>query len=210
MRVIHFVPSAFDYFADIKSVAFELVAGLSEAGVENEIIALQYGVLPQAEKDENQSVKTNYLGARYEGVINFHETLQDLSGFDVVHLHAPFLGAANEIIKWKKNNPEIPLVVTYYRDIPIVDLISVFLRWYNSRYLSKIFLIADRVICPILDNFLESRGKYLLEDLNKLEEFGTWNDDIHLTESANKVKLLQRDEVVKNLIGIYYTLINDK
>ena len=50
MRVIHIIPSAFEYFDDIRSQAFRLLDGLNKLGVETEAFTLQYGSTNKAQK----------------------------------------------------------------------------------------------------------------------------------------------------------------
>ncbi len=143
MRVIHIIPSAFEYFDDIKSQAFKLLDGLHKLGVEAEAFTLQYGSTNKAEK---ASVKAASLSVHnYIGNFDIDSAIADFSDFDIVHLHCPFFGAAGKILRWKKLNPSIPLVVTYYRQVRAEDLMSLFIRFYNAYYLPKIFKLADAV-----------------------------------------------------------------
>ncbi|MBU0546061.1 glycosyltransferase [Patescibacteria group bacterium] len=204
MRTIHIAPSAFEYFNDIKSVVFELVDGLTGLGQEAEVVTLQY-TMPT--KQERVEVREKAPATHYSGTVNFSETIKHLHEFDIVHLHCPFLGAAGEILRWKKDNPNVPFLITYYRDIPFIDLISIYLRWYNNWYLPKLFSVADKVLCVSIDNFMDGKGRKYLKDVDKLEEFGMEGAVVYLTESANEVKLVDRDGAVKNLAKIYNTLI---
>ena len=143
MRVIHVIPSAFDYFDDIRSQAFKLLDGLHKLGVETEAFTLQYGATNKAEKASIKSASPsvhNYLGN-----FDIDSAIDNFADFDIVHLHCPFFGAAGKILRWKKLNPGIPLVVTYYRDVRVQDLMSLFIKLYNVYYLPKIFKLADAV-----------------------------------------------------------------
>lgn len=143
MRVIHIIPFAFEYFNDIRSLAFKLLDGLHKLGVETEGFTLQYGSPNKAEKasiKEASSSVHNYLGN-----LDINSAIDNFSDFDIVHLHCPFFGAAGKILNWKKRNHGIPLVVTYYRKVRIDDLMSLFIRFYNAYYLPKIFKLADAV-----------------------------------------------------------------
>ncbi|MEK7131772.1 MAG: glycosyltransferase [Patescibacteria group bacterium] len=143
MRVIHIIPSAFEYFDDIRLQAFKLLDGLHKLGVETEAFTLQYGSTNKVEKasikEASPSVH-NYLGN-----FDIDSAIANFADFDIVHLHCPFFGAAGKILRWKKLNPGIPLVVTYYRPVRIQDLMSLFIRFYNAYYLPKIFKLADAV-----------------------------------------------------------------
>ena len=143
MPVIHIIPSAFEYFDDIRSQAFKLLDGLHKLGVETEAFTLQYGSTNKAEKASIKSASPsvhNYLGN-----FDIDSAIANFSDFDIVHLHCPFFGAAGKILNWKKLNPGIPLVITYYREVRVQDLMSLFIRLYNAYYLPKFFKLADAV-----------------------------------------------------------------
>ena len=145
MRVIHIIPSAFEYFDDIRSQAFSLLEELHKLGVENEAVTLQYGQHNRATKKSIQAAAPE-AAHNYLGDFDINSVIKSFADFDVVHLHCPFFGAAGKILRWKKLNPDIPLVVTYYRAVRILDLMSLFIRFYNAYYLPKIFKLADAVV----------------------------------------------------------------
>ncbi|EKD42976.1 MAG: hypothetical protein ACD_72C00515G0006, partial [uncultured bacterium] len=43
MRVLHIIPSAFDYFDDIRSEAFKMIDAEIEMGIDAEAMTLEYG-----------------------------------------------------------------------------------------------------------------------------------------------------------------------
>lgn len=141
MKVIHIIPSAFDYFNDIRSQAFKLLDGLHKLDVETEAFTLQYGLSNKAEK---KSVKEAAPSVHsHIGDFDINSAIASFSDFDVVHLHCPFFGAAGKILQWKKDNPNTPLVITFYREVRVLDLMSLFIRLYNAYYLPKFFKLAD-------------------------------------------------------------------
>ncbi len=143
MRVIHVIPSAFEYFDDIRSHAFKLLDELHKLDVETEAFTLQYGTPNKAEKNSIKQASPsvhNFIGS-----FDINSAIANFSDFDIVHLHCPFFGAAGKIMHWKKLHPDTPLVITYYRDVQIRDLMSLFIKLYNSYYLPKVFKVADAV-----------------------------------------------------------------
>lgn len=148
MRVIHIIPSAFEYFDDIRSQAFKLLDGLHKLGVENEAFTLQYGSTNKAEKASIKAASPSVHN--YIGNFDIDSAINNFADFDVVHLHCPFFGAAGKILRWKKLNPNVPLVATFYRQVRVVDLMSLFIKLYNAYYLPKI----DRVV-EAVDRFDE-------------------------------------------------------
>jgi hypothetical protein len=143
MRVIHIIPSAFDYFDDIRSRAFKLLDWLHKLGVEAEAFTLQYGSTNKAEKASIKEASPSVHN--YMGNFDINTAIDNFFNFDIVHLHCPFFGAAGKILRWKKLNPDIPLVVTYYREVRMEDLMSLFIRFYNAFYLPKFYKLADAV-----------------------------------------------------------------
>lgn len=160
MRVIHIVPSAFNYFDDIRSKAFAIVDGLHNLGIETEAFTVQYGStgkkLKESVKAASPSVHTLAATTGAQGLSN------SLKDFDVVHVHCPFLGAAKQILHWKQAFPHKLMVVTYYRDVPFSDGFSWFVKLYNAYFLPKIFRAADVVICSSINELAQYRGaKYI-------------------------------------------------
>ncbi|HSR88882.1 MAG TPA: glycosyltransferase family 4 protein [Candidatus Udaeobacter sp.] len=141
MRVIHVIPSAFEYFDDIRSQAFKLLEELNKLGVETEAFTLQYG---SPNREEKASIKEAAPSVHsHIGDFNAKNVIESFSDFDIVHLHCPFFGAAGKILRWKKLNPNSPLVITYYREIKLEDTFSLIIRLYNAYFLPKIFNLAD-------------------------------------------------------------------
>lgn len=143
MRVIHFVPSAFEYFEDIRSNVFHIVEELDKEEVNSEIITLQYGAPTQTSK---QAAAEQEVKRSYKGTMPTPELLESLSRFDIIHFHVPLLGFLGKFIKWKKLHPEARVVVSYYRPVRYDDLISWFVKWYNQHYLVQLNASAEAII----------------------------------------------------------------
>ena len=144
MKVIHIIPSAFDYFNDIRTQAFSLLEELHKLGVENEAITLQYGQPNRAIKKSVQSAAP--VAARnYLGNFDISGVIKTFADFDAVHLHCPFFGAAGKILRWAKTR-QSPLVITYYRPVLMSDFFSIIILAYNWFYLARLFKLADSVI----------------------------------------------------------------
>lgn len=145
MRVIHFVPSAFEYFEDIRSSVFQIVEELDKLGVESEIITLQYGAGAPS-KSVQKAAAEQEMKRSYKGVVPNSDLLQNLTGFDIIHFHVPCLGFVGKFLKWHKLHSKVRIVMSYYRPIPITDGISWFIRWYNKYYLPKLAKIARGIV----------------------------------------------------------------
>ena len=200
MRVIHIIPSAFEYFNDIRAQAFTLVDGLCTLGVETEAFTLQYGSTTRSAKE---AVRSNAPSVHtYQGSADMRGVIQALEDFDLVHLHCPFLGAGRQLLAWKKNNPTVPLVVTYYRDVAFSDVFSLFIKLYNAYFLPKMFSIADALIC---DNGYElaqlSGSKYI-----PAQKQVVCLDEIMLAKEWGKLD--KKQAVAAKVVLVYNNLLN--
>jgi len=141
MKIVHLVPAAWDYFDDIRDAVFNLVSGEIRRGIESEVITLQYRkTTPQAA----QEISVKSSGLSFRGDLSGAGLADVLDEFDLVHLHCPFLGAAKDILAWKKKNPKKPLLISIHRPVRIVDFFSLIIAAYNTFYQPKIFSLADR------------------------------------------------------------------
>lgn len=151
MRIIHIVPSAFDYFDDIRASAFQLVDGLYEIGVNVEVFTLQYGSVNKKLKERVSSESTSHHN--YAGSVGEKDLIKNLDNFDIIHVHCPFLGAGNKILAWHKAHPQKQLVITYYRDTQVSDFFSIFIKLYNRIFLPKLFVAARVILCADINAF---------------------------------------------------------
>jgi hypothetical protein len=164
MKVLHIIPGAFNYFDDIKAEAFKLVENLQRMGVDCETDVITYGTWTKREEGAVTAVAPSVV---FDSMETIPETLDRATEFDVVHFHAPFLGAAKLFIDWKKNFSNQSLIVTYYRRVKISTLFSIFIYFYNNYYLPKLFASADFVTCSDDDAFKQAGGWRFLKDVNK-------------------------------------------
>lgn len=211
MRVMHIIPSAFEYFKDIKQEAFALAEEIEkleevEEPVKSEAITLQYGDPTRAEKFEIATVSPS---KEYQGEQPVAEIVNQFAAYDIVHLHAPFMGSGGMLKKWKERHPEHPFVITYYRDVLLPDFFAYIFKYYNAYYLPKLFHLADAVTCFSLADFNKSLGVKYLRDKNKL--LPLWNAEsepnVHLTDSEDEVKLQRRKVAAFMLYQIYNSLL---
>ncbi|MDD2757761.1 MAG: hypothetical protein PHD72_00085 [Patescibacteria group bacterium] len=210
MRVIHIIPSAFDYFDDIRRHAFSILEKQIESGVEAEAFTLQYGSVTRGQKS---AAKLDAPASRFIGLFGLNELVDSLSNFDVVHLHCPFLGAAKKIIDWRKKNPDRPLVITYHRDLDFSDLFSLFIIGYNYFYLPRLFAVATAVAGSSAEEFAQTKGRRYLKQPEKFTDISASAVDIekeagiHLTDTPDKLKLLSTDAEALAYIKLYKNLV---
>lgn len=194
MRVIHIIPSAFEYFDDIRSKAFNLVNGLHNLGVETEAFTLQYGSTGKSLKESVKSASPAVH--KYINTTNAEGVLSSLENFDLVHLHAPFLGLARHMLHWKKMNPDIPLVISFYRDVPFSDTFSLFVKLYNAYFLPKVFAAADQVVCESFDSFRVTAGARYMPEQKQV----VYMDQIALTKQLKSKNI---DPVAAKILLVY-------
>lgn len=141
MRVLHIIPSTFHYFDDIRSAAFSVVSNLETLGVEVGVFTLQYGGEGGALSAQG-AVETAAPGRRYGGTLSMDDALATFSEYDVVHVHAPFLGAAGKIIAAQQASG-VPLVLTIYRPVLTPDFLSLAIKLYSWYFLPKLCTVAE-------------------------------------------------------------------
>lgn len=207
MKVIHIIPSAFDYFNDIRSSAFSLVEAINVLGIQADAITVQYG--SSIKKDVAAEIKAA-APTRPEGkLVLFEGVLSDLDNYDVVHLHCPMLGELNHILRWKRAHLGTPLVITYHRSVTVSDLFSWVAVWYNAYYLPKIFRLADVVTYPVDNKSLRRYEKKVPASSPQLvvdtSDSFAGND---LTDYADKVQLNPLERQAWKYATIYNQLIS--
>ncbi len=149
MRVVHIIPSAFEYFDDIRSSAFALIAAEGKEGIESEALTIQYGTVTAKER---RGVQTTAPKHSFQSLSSSSQAFLKLAEFDIVHIHCPTLGVARQLIAWKKSHPTIPFVITWHRSPRWSDLFSLFIMGYTAWYMRRLFPLASAVValssCP--------------------------------------------------------------
>lgn len=209
MNVLHIIPSVRDYFKDIRTTAMHIVERERIYGINSEAYTLQYGTVGRKEQDE---VSKEAPGMRFAGLFSGSYVIGELESADVIHLHAPFLGLAGDLIAWKKKSIK-PLLISFYRDVPIIDVFSFLLYFYNRIYLARLLKLCDRVVVQSKDVYRKNASFFPLIVAKKtlilneeIEELKAHN--IHLTLGANKLKLTDEDVEAAAYISIYNQLTN--
>ena len=196
MRVLFIIPAAFNYFADISQAAFHLAEKLQAEGVHVEPFTLQYS---QPSREFKKSVGphgSKQRGFTYKETIPFKELHAALSVADIIHLHIPFLGFGGEILRFKKNNPSVPLVITRYRHVPYQDLFSLFVMGYNAYYGPKLAAEADALV--------DFSGSVFKKELVK----GHFKKSETLTNAESGVQLLYTANEKQPFFIKYLTLLS--
>ncbi len=154
MKIIHIIPSAFEYFNSIRTLAFEVVEQQNQIGESVDAITLQYGTTSKRLKKE---VKKSSVSRKFLGTMPAGQVIKNLDKYDVVHLHTPFLGGAHDIVKWAKNRRQTLFVITYYYDFKDEDFIGKIIKWYNNYYLPKMFGFSNRIFVFGIEEFIKTK-----------------------------------------------------
>ncbi len=197
MKVLHIVPSAFNYFDDIRAEAFACLEEENNFGLESEVITLEFGATSKQEQGELKSVAPS---RSFIGQQPMSENAQSWDRYDIINLHCPFFGAAAQIIKWAENHPDKSLVVTYHHDFRTPDFFSLIIKFYNSYYLPKVFSVA-KTVCFMANRRRQSgSGIRTLKDDKKAFILGQISDELDM----------HKTDIVSDLILVYnnVTLIN--
>ncbi len=201
IKVLHIVPSAFDYFEKIRKEAFLLVDSLDELGFDNYVFTLQYEAVNKRLEKKVQRETKGKMG--FEKIYNIAEIKDKMDEADIIHLHAPFLGMGKKILEYKKNNPQKKFIVTLHPGLPYVDFFTIIIWLYNSWYLGKMFAIADFVAVENEDIFKKAGGFAKLKDEKKLVLI---NNFINFIKKNNPVIEGKLDELKKNDLPTYSAL----
>lgn len=201
IKVLHIVPSAFDYFEKIRKEAFLLVDSLDELGFDNYVFTLQYEAVNKRLEKKVQRETKGKMG--FEKIYNIAEIKDKMDEADIIHLHVPFLGMGKKILEYKKKNPQKKFIVTLHPGLPYVDFFTIIIWLYNSWYLGKMFAIADFVAVENEDIFKKAGGFAKLKDEKKLVLI---NNFINFIKENNPVIEGKLDELKKNDLPTYSAL----
>lgn len=201
IKVLHIVPSAFDYFEKIRKEAFLLVDSLNELGFDNYVFTLQYQAVNKRLEKKVQGETRGKMG--FEKIYNIGEVKDKMDEADIIHLHVPFLGMGKKILEYKKNNPQKKFIVTVHSGLPYIDFFTIIIWLYNGWYLSKIFAIADFVAVENEEIFKKSGGFSKLKDEKKLVLI---NNFINFIKDNNPTLTEKFDELKKNDSSTYSAL----
>ncbi|HRY36383.1 MAG TPA: hypothetical protein P5230_00670 [Candidatus Magasanikbacteria bacterium] len=180
MKILHIIPSAFEYFGDIRKQAFALVENLGDLGFENYVFTLQYGVVGKRLETEIDQITKGKIN--FEKIQNQEDVDEKLAEADIIHLHVPFMGMGKKLAVYKEKNPQKKIVITVYQNLPYVDFFTIIIWLYNSWYLRKLFNLADFVCAENERVFKDCGGFSLLRDEKK---FVPINDFINFIKENN-------------------------
>ncbi len=192
MHALHIIPAALGYFEDIAAAAFLFAERLQGSGIDVEPFTLQTG---QPSRGLRRSVESKTIvsgqGFAYSNTLGFKGLSRALAAADIVHLHAPFLGFGKELLRFKQEYPERPLVITYYGKLEYQDFFSLCIRGYNAWYLPKLMAVTQAVVEPCGGAFKKTLPRQNGDEI------------VTLTNAVSGVQLRYRQKV-QNSFFIHY------
>jgi hypothetical protein len=208
MKILHIIPAGFNYFDDIKKNAMELAEKQKERGFTVEAFTIQYHGFT-AKQSANTFKNTPLM--IYSGVFKEQDVMSQLSGYDIVHFHAPFFGIIGKICRMLKHERQnYKIVISYWRNPIISDIFSIFIFIYNRYYIPILSSLSDaQIFLPI--GSCARISKWLKNTDNIIDFFDSPNnaDNIPLTPAENSLKLDIVNMRVEACINIYNKLINN-
>ncbi len=157
MKIAHIVSTYPPYYGGMGNVVFETASRLSARGHTVEVFTPEYKREGQSEEEKGAIEDREDFGRRLKSPISYGnaaylpELRQELDSFDLVHLHYPFFGSAGLVSRWKKRNPDKPLVVTYHMDTRSNGLKGLFFKLYAEWFMPAILTSADILIASSFD-----------------------------------------------------------
>jgi len=211
MKILHIVPTAFEYFEKIRSEAFGLVDDLNNLGFACEIITLQYSAVSKRLKSRVAEESEERIG--FEKNYGDKELADKLDKADIIHLHAPFLGMGKKLLKYKREHKEKKFLITMHANLPYSDLFTIIIWLYNGFYLKRLMNEADFVVAENEQIFRAGGGFSYLHDLQKFVPMNNFTDFIlennpGLTEKIDNLKLNKPDLYAAVAYGELYRLLS--
>ncbi len=191
MQVLAIIPAAFDYFDDIRASAFRLAEIARDKGIVIEPYTLQLGKPTRSNEQAVAESSPSGNGFKLGETLALSSLTRALQEAEIIHLHAPFLGFGSELLAFKKQFPDRPLIITWYGALPYRNLFSLFILGYTSYYLPRLCRLADALVQP-------------LESLKPKQLLGGLDEKIEtLTYASGRVQLSNRKKSETELFTYY-------
>ncbi|HAZ28929.1 MAG TPA: hypothetical protein DCY48_04110 [Candidatus Magasanikbacteria bacterium] len=178
MKIAHIVSTYPPYYGGMGNAAFQMAGGLVHLGHDvvvytpdryepKEIRPAHEPSAPVHSKKLKTTIATVQRIAPaflYGNAAVMPKVKKELDVFDVVHLHYPFFGTANTVRKWKEQNPDKPLVITYHMDTRGTGWKGLFFSYYARYWMPKILDVADGILASSFDFIAASQAASLLRE----------------------------------------------
>ena len=165
MKIAHIVSTYPPYYGGMGNVVFEMASRLNERGHFIEVFTPEYKRNNQNAEETKALEDREDFGRRLSAPVTYGNAAflpslaHELDQFDLVHLHYPFFGTAKLVSRWKKRNPQKPLVITYHMDTRGTGLKGLLFKTYANYVMPNILKSADRLIASSFDYIEHSDAK---------------------------------------------------
>lgn len=159
MKIAMITPVFPPYLSGISRVAEQEARGLAERRHEVTVVTPWYhqGLLKN-ERTKDYKIKRLKTFLKFGNAAWLLGLRNAVVEGDIIHLHYPFIGAVNPILKSK-----IPLIVTYHMDLVGRGWKGLFFKIYTRLTLPRLIRQADKILVSSLDYARHGRLKEYLE-----------------------------------------------
>ncbi len=149
MKIAHIVSTYPPYYGGMGNVVFEMASRLSLRGHTVEVFTPEYKRANAGKEEKSEFEKREDFARRLKAPIQYGNAAylpglsRELDTCDIVHLHYPFFGTASLVSKWKKRNPDKPLVISYHMDTQAGGVKGLVFKLYAKWFMPNILASAD-------------------------------------------------------------------
>ena len=170
MKIAQVVCRFKPYKSGISNLAYNQSLGLAKLSHQVTVFTPLYGEEDKKFTRSEFRIKRLIAWGKIGNGAFLPQLFWQLKGFDIVHLHYPFFGAA-EIVWLLKLlfNKKMKLVITYHMDVIGGIFLKPFFKFHTKFIMPRIIKAADKVIVTSFDYAQNSNIKELVK--NNLEKF---------------------------------------
>lgn len=152
MKIVQVVCTFPPYRGGIGNSAYNLAKNLSLSGEEAAVFTPNYNTAgDMASSGEKFKIKRMRPLFKFGNAAILLQLMWQLRGFDVIHLHLPFLGATLPVFWFSVFHPKIKLVATYHMDLAGAGFKRFIFNLYKKIVLPLILRRADKIIVSSYD-----------------------------------------------------------
>jgi glycosyltransferase involved in cell wall biosynthesis len=172
MNIAIVTPVFRPYLAGMGTVAHSEAVGLAKLGHSVTVLTPLYsGHIAFETAPENFKIRRLPPVFKFGKAAWLPRLVKELAEFDIVHLHYPFIGAVNSVLKAKASSSKPQVVVTYHMDLVGRGWKKYFFKIYNRLTLPRLIREAKKVIFSSWDYVRKSQlKKYIEKDSQKFVE----------------------------------------
>ena len=149
MKIAHLVCTFPPYHGGIGNTCWHEAEGLSPEHQVTVFTPLYH----TNQKINSDHFKLVYLQPwlKYGNAAWVPQIAKNLSSFDIIHLHWPFIGATKAVLGWKMIHPKKKLIVQYQMDLIGQGIFKIIFSIYRWMFLPLMVKLADKIIVSTFD-----------------------------------------------------------